>query len=90
MTANNAFGVCTALGLKTALWIYFSAITLIAFYITDWLLGWPDALSPQLQKMNRLTIFGLLFMGAFISWYWFKSRKFCREATCRPAGLGSG
>jgi hypothetical protein len=58
----------------------------LAFYIMDWLLGWPDALSPQLQKINRLTIFGVLFSGAFIPWYWFRSRKV--DEAVGPANRG--
>jgi len=53
----------------------------VAFYILDWLLGWPDALSPDLEKINRLTIFGALFMGGFVCWYWFRSRKFAEHAS---------
>jgi len=51
----------------------------VGFYIMDWLLGWPDSLAPHRQKINRLSILGAVFMGPFISWYWYRSRQFAKH-----------
>lgn len=61
-----------------AAYFWFPMLTLgpcVAFYILDGLLGWPDILSPHLQKINRLTIFGVVFIGAFVCWYRCRTRK---------------
>lgn len=47
---------------------------LLFFYILDWFLGWPEDLSPKRQSVNRMSIFGVIFIGAFICWYRFKTR----------------
>ena len=48
----------------------------IAFYILDWMLGWPQLLAPDLKALNRITVPGALFIGAYLCWFRFRTRRF--------------
>lgn len=47
----------------------------IAFYILFWVLGSPENLRPELQKVHRLTVLGVAFVIGFLIWYGYRTRK---------------
>ena len=47
----------------------------VACYLLFWLLGWPESLRQELQKLHRLTIMGVIFVAVFLIWYVYRTRK---------------
>jgi hypothetical protein len=46
------------------------------FYILNWMLGQPNSLSSELEKINRLFVLVGLSVGASLFAYRFWNRKF--------------
>ena len=61
-----------------AVYFWFPLLTLgpcIACYMFFWTLGWPESLLPEVQKLHRLTAFGLISVTGLVVWYGYKTRK---------------
>ena len=61
-----------------AAFFWFPLLTIgpcIACYILFWVLGWPESLRPELQKVHRLAALGVVSVVAFLIWYGYKTRK---------------
>lgn len=44
-------------------------------YVFFWLMGWPESLRPEIQKIHHLTILGIICVVATLIWYRFRKRS---------------
>jgi hypothetical protein len=63
----------------------------LAFYLLDWIMGWPDVLSPQREQAKRLSLFGVVSVGLIVCWWcWLRTRKpmepIAQGQSARPVG----
>jgi len=47
----------------------------IAGYLLFVFLGWPESLRNEIEKLHRMTLVGVVFVGIFLLWYRYRTRK---------------